>query len=1857
MAQSISGMVANAIDSDQMVILTQPSDSTDTPVDFFTKLENTVVCSLIAHLPANAILASSQSSNETISKIAENFEITEIPKASRAIFSLETTNDVSDISFALLSQYDSSIQITPDSITYDIGTSSKSATKSLTIDSASSIYDSNIQFSYSYNSDPIKSTKDSSGVAYPINIDGDIPNSGPWTALFDSENSNVNYNMAVNSENNKANYNRPMNVEEYDTFNSSNALGMDLLTDVQHFYTLDTNGKPIAVEIPNTGASSTSGIMSASYRLKDNGVSAVKSTEFDNVTADALGSYRIQQFPDVPLVTITEDEVDNSTTSQGDISKFAMFNANATQTLPTNTQSMTQFTSLFGSSETIVPGYKYTATVTEDADSGYSLSSTTLVEQDATTSPIFSLDNSSLKDNQVYMKNYVNGDHTLSFTNSTLVIQPVGSASTSNVSSSEFSLNTQREYINQSDYQNGQIKLNTRTPTSRHNAVNGDLAVSPIVYYNTEGGESAGISNDLKTNRYAAFLDQLVMQNSSDIEGSFMKHNGTAIDLFNNSIGNSNFNTSDFEFSATGKTTNVPAEVIRITPSKQLASVNGFSKTDLSSVSGIFAFATLSNLKTTIVNADNVFDKSQILFNLKPLVGSKIKTSASTAGWSLVSSDVNGNMISSSASAFASDSTQFPSLELTKSLIADVSTEINFNISVLTDMSGDSTQVDQLRDEIKIEYWVTGTSNAKTELIIPQELLTKTQVGSDPAPVIGSAIPISLVDLSGKLSGKTINVYPVTAVKNYNYQCELPLRGFTGLTITTPTITSTTTYHIVKDAITLEQLPSSFHQYVKGGFYKNISESFSTISSISGIFDKNDLCDMLMKVVSKDTDGNQPDRDLTSLVGVSMYYGIDVKTNLNDADKEGVSSLDGDVTLRCECDYSNQANAEAVVTLNDNNGYLLKLTNKYDTNFSCDYWSATLDNITSNTSIACNKNTTVYTTDDKHLTVQNGYSSITSWNSSHKVVVTYADNKSTTIISIQNASNTELYEIRTKNFTYLNTQAFISNVSKDIHRVDSWIASGPDTVTDSGFVEKFIQVDYTQNVFEIYTGVYLSVSAPAVGKTTPYTQIVNIGKYYKFSLLQDQMGVDLLGTVSSMFNIGYNNSITNHVVTNNGLSFQYDNSNGQVTRVLTIGSWFRGYYGPVPNNTAVDQVYTISRSTMTAAFTIQRSSSDSNLPSSITQSWNVYTNDNANIVSNLSGSVGDIGLKITFYPSMLAPSDTTSFTVHTKGDTVSFTVVNPNSEVGEYYRPASSSTTLKSFVLDTFGGSNYNNTSAPLSINSYRLKIKTTNVANIFDNTSAAWSIELKPRYIKIYQNTNYLGNPVNIDTNDAYVTPSSSKWNDITPANIINPSTNYYDFIGDGITVNGWTFTRNTTLSSSPSVSFYVMSRPYYVFSMIQTVSSELPCDHDDDALRSIYLPIDNSDESNLYNPFKATKTYTYSDNSTSVTVANSQDVSNDVTFTKSDSDKLASFTTSSSKHHFVIEAPKLTVKLLIGLKLQAITQSIITLFDDLPANRLQYKDQESSPYFYVDTLINSNSGITMKLFQPANANTPYAGLSRTQIYSTQRGIDHNATISIDSFFIFPDSSLIEDGPTNNTFSLDLPTGNGNKVYMYTRESSVASNGDHVISIYRYAPFSNVEQADVDATNLDYNNIDATGATSLNTISAKYYMRAKKQFTFPISEFNKFIVSSTTELKTAFETFVKDYATKNNIVENFRSQVWSTAEKFEVPNGTYNYVFFSLVCPSLTAMSTIPTMFFSLATEQSPCKAVYVTKPPLLTAFNSFGVPLTSITAWGSMKLASVSATNVILNSSSNDTVNNSMSNILQKGVVGNTTSSVGIV
>ena len=124
MPQNISGMIAYAVDNESMVILAQPSNSTQETSNFNTSLENTVVNCLAADISASLISLAAQNSSPlpVVLNLSDNFTITTISATERASFDIQTTNDISDVSFALISQYDSSVQPTPESYSVDIGT-------------------------------------------------------------------------------------------------------------------------------------------------------------------------------------------------------------------------------------------------------------------------------------------------------------------------------------------------------------------------------------------------------------------------------------------------------------------------------------------------------------------------------------------------------------------------------------------------------------------------------------------------------------------------------------------------------------------------------------------------------------------------------------------------------------------------------------------------------------------------------------------------------------------------------------------------------------------------------------------------------------------------------------------------------------------------------------------------------------------------------------------------------------------------------------------------------------------------------------------------------------------------------------------------------------------------------------------------------------------------------------------------------------------------------------------------------------------------------------------------------------------------------------------------------------------------------------------------------------------------------------------------------------------------------------------------------------------------------------------------------------------------------------------------------
>lgn len=1840
----LSGMIANTIDNESIVIIAPEANSTETTSSFNTRLENTTV----------KYLASGNSHEQITKTPPANLTVTEISKTDREQFDIETTSDISNVSFALISQYDSSVQPTPDYNTYDIGTVEQSSDMSVSIiKPTSSIYDSNIQFNYTSNSGPFYSTSDNDGETfYPSDINGTIENKGTWRASFDETNTNVNYSKSINSEYN-ANYERPMRISELSTFNKKYSLGMDLLSEpnIQNYFTLDSNtGEPIVNPISNTGGQSSYGDISESYRLYDNGFYAVKTEDFTNISSEHYGSYRLQQNPDAALITISEGEKVNFSINQSNVANFPIFNANNNSTLPVNVITIDQLYSAFDVDvENIVPGYKYTATITEQTNSGYSPSQDMSLRTD--TSNTFTLDDTSLLNNSSYMKHYVNGTHTLSFEPATLTIESDETESDSNLDL--FELNEERETLSDTVFNNGQIKINNNSPTTRYVTDNtSTLSITPNVFYNSEDTK-VGISDELKTNYSVTYLTQLVAKNTKDINGSFMKNGNVALDLYNGeSICNSFFNTNNFEFTATNSNTSNDAEVYRITPSKQLSSINNFSSVAINGTSTpvnfVSAFATVQNL-ATLVSTNNVFNTAKMLFNLRNLTDSSIYSNVINKGWNLtIPSQYNGKMVSSSLNAFASNNICFPSLEETQKLINGIITKIDYNISVNTDASGDSSNISdgsQLSDYVEIKWSSDNFVNNTNSMIISEEMMTKNQVNATTTLVEVS----NNITVSGKLTGQNIKVYRVLSTRQINYTFELPLRPFLGLTMTTPNISVNTTYYKVKNIITDEYYPSSYLQYISDNLstnYSSVSETFSQVLPVTGSLNSTDLCDMFVKVQGKDINSNNI-IDLTNQYLVTAMYGIEITMELKSI-AEQVADKNGDIKLSIEVEYLSSTGEEGDVLYdNVDYGYMLQLTNSYETNYTVDYWSSNVSNITSKTNIACLSNTTDYS--NKSLTISDGFSNISQWNTTDYIVkVTHEEtDQSTSVLSIYKTGSTaSLYEIRTKNFTFLNTQAFISNISKDIYRNDRWIGQNQISSTIT-FSEKFMIVDYTYtndsvnqtNVFSIDTGIYLTKSGLS---STTFKQLSDIGKYIKFSLKGDSIGVNMTGEVASLnenIYISEDDTITipNHTITNNGFSFQYINDDEE-SRILTI-PYYRGFYGASQNSGI--QVYTIQRDTMVATLSIPRTTEDTTFPATISQSFNVYYNKEYS-VDNLSGcNVGSIGLKIKFLMSMLKPSDTNSFTIYTMGDNVSFTIVNPNADATEEetsYRIAPETTTLKTFVLDTFTGSNYNGTSSPLSLNSYRLKINTNNISNLFANTTASWSIELASRTIVLYKNDCYLGNPENLDINDPYSSPDDSKWV------IVNTDKLYYfdDVINTGIPIGPWTIFKNTTYSL-PNISFFVIAPPFLKFMKVISNTKTLPYEFDESDLKISYLPVaETVDGIQTYNPFTASTTYDYIATTncvSSVTVKFDQTIANDVTFVQTSPEELVSSYSSSLRdvatQYFVVEGALLKLSLFVGLKSQNGFE-VATLFADenddaLPANRLMYCNDDTS-YFYMDSLNDSNSGIQMKLLQPLNTNTPYPNLSMNQVYSSNATKNANVTINIDNFFILPSHSL--SCSTENSFNLDLPAGQGTKVCMITHELLSNTDGSIDIIVYKYKAINNV----------DYSNVNNDGSSdgSLQSIALTFLEREYKMVSISSADYTASFRTIGIKPNQSFDTFIANQASKFESLPWTLDTNWPNANMPDTPS-----VYVNVSQYTQAAQQTIPAKVFATRTD-GKAKALLAWKYPIFTVLDKLGRKTFQISGSGSITTSSVATSRVSLNNYKNEATSGNFSNILKSSQVG---------
>ena len=462
-----------------------------------------------------SILASGTNATQITETKPSGYTVTNLSNQETGLFSIETSPDISDVTFALISKYDSTSQ-TLDHKDLTIG-GVNSATVSIEKPS-NSIYDSKLNFEITANNDPFSSTTDEySDVCYPTDINGTIPHAGKWTATFDNT-SNVNLIKAIHSEHNVYNtttnkYTRPLRVSNYDSFNKTYSLGNDLLNDAQHYFTKDnTTGEPSFHKI------------SEEYTLKYNNLVAEKvNDEFNDISLGDCGTYKIELKSDIPSISVTEG---------ANLSSFPIFNSNSGQSLRGTIDHAT-FSSLFDlTTENIVPGYEFKVTIDEQTDSGYSPNSD--MSHDSDSQNTFILNDNNLVDNSVYMDKFVNGDHKVTITNGSLSINATTDKDNSD-NIDLFTLDGSRETLFSDLFKNGEIKVNNRSVTARADIIDTGLGLSTSVYYADEDVNRDSITSVEQTNSYVNYNLKLIAKNS-DKTPSYLKSNQCSLDLFNGGI-------------------------------------------------------------------------------------------------------------------------------------------------------------------------------------------------------------------------------------------------------------------------------------------------------------------------------------------------------------------------------------------------------------------------------------------------------------------------------------------------------------------------------------------------------------------------------------------------------------------------------------------------------------------------------------------------------------------------------------------------------------------------------------------------------------------------------------------------------------------------------------------------------------------------------------------------------------------------------------------------------------------------------------------------------------------------------------------------------------------------------------------------------------------------------------------------------------------------------------------------------------------------------------------------------------------------------------------------------------------------
>lgn len=1507
--------------------------------------------------------------------------------------------------------------------------------------------------------------------------------------LFDSNDTNAAVQYAVNSQYNtktdiinmqNANV-YPTYVQEDTAFNTNMAFGKNY---TQYISSIDsTTGLPIWSNYSNNVSPITDKFQLtvrdepiSDFSIDDVGifkVSLAVNSEPVKVTLERgsdlnnLNETPLVQNPTVANPIIADEYIksiplfhETNTLSESNQTKDINTDLNSDNSkflLPSNDLTIDQLKSLVdleNEYQIANPNFKFEIAVTTNPNSGYKFADSQY--------DIATIDDSELKDSLIYMKDWVNYPHTLSFNSGHLSLTTGIAGVQSVIDNNEIVLDGGREKLSLSEAgENGVICINSSSFNGRSD-ITSELDASNMkinVYYENDTIPSGltRLSDELCVEPNVSFGWQKVIEKSSESSVYLKENSGTTLNLIStttNELINNDFSSDSSKFDYTFDSTKLPSNSNIVNLWKIQSGINlvsqpsKFIDVNENLIQNIISSVLLSNATPTF--NQSVRELRQFL-KVKTNTDLNINSQILSNGWSPSLS--RNTILETMSNAAYQPTNRLPNYS--EDLIGDflrINSSSTLDYKIEYSIASIGAQAAALTDKCSISFQYSnsniqqitgfdGNNNPiyqpftyeTTKFDINETDMLRTTNSSDVTNI--ADVPLSEYTFVNTYNTTSHKLVKVTKNEYYSSTFNLPFAQYTNYQVRTPNMVATSITYAIQSRSTGSMIDTStalrrvrrnsdnstvFYTFA----YGSISPVNNTNSlTITGSLSRNDLREMFVSTQSK---VNNSWTTISNEVNGTVYYDIENEPVINDVNDElltGSANVQTNITIpRDITDFSLTSSSYTIPLVMDYKSTVYTLKSFGTT--------SEIEELNNKTTLVSASTDGSAQLENKVLTIDDMYSVIksSSWvtPTEYKIVSSINDNDVTIkVVKTDDVNEDAIITIRINDNYIFVGEFLVSHITKDVVRIRKTVGSD--------YTENFNEYESNIPSFTIEDGVY-------VNKINTST-VIPLGSYQLFNLKKDMLAYNLVG--SSLGSLQQINSLGPYQWTNDS----YYSDKFYLTK-------YRGHGHPLTTSSSYsDQYYNIIRPEINATFKITNTNNSSTLSQTLN---NIYSGAVLSL-NNLKRTVSDanpsdIGLKLTFNFSMPNNVESREKIINVVGDDVAVRIENPRGP--ESYNPIPNSNSLnpadyvvplslslKDYALFTLNGANayrYGSNSGAFRIRSSRVKLVSTNSSNSFEENAMRykifWDYDAQEVIMKTYRARivspgnkllNYVGNPELIGLWGSAIS-----------------ELNLDDARNIGVNIGA-----HTIKLISPNIenfdSYYVSSLPYYKYETMGVGNNiTIPYNYDNNDFsgnRVIkYMPNLNSlnDLNGYKNPFT---NITYTDmlnNSLSVNKDNVNNLINDMKFRMVNprNQKDLHYSPSSTKKYIQFYGSRMQIDLYKD------NQFLRNVYDDYVTSLTQNLDNNIS-------LVSSNiaSGIKFMIRQPINV----IGYSQSETDAEHEAF-YNTTDKTKWFpFKFTLSNVNMVRPL---MTFNMLAGPGTYATLYTVKTLISTNPENIVRrVYKY--------------------------------------------------------------------------------------------------------------------------------------------------------------------------------------------------------------